>query len=113
MGDKTFKDIIEETIKLVKNFEKREQKKWTPEIMVVELTKQLGELSKQIMMLEKNYIPQRDNYPEYAFSKEKLGDELSDILYMIVRIAHYYQINLEEVHLKELRIANEWFGKNL
>ena len=31
-------------------------------------------------MLEKNYIPQRKNYPEYAYSKEKLADELSDAI---------------------------------
>jgi len=105
-------ELIKYTNEIIKEFEKREQKKWTPEIMITELTKQMGEVSKQIMMLEKNYIPQRKNYPEYAYSKEKLADELSDILFMIIRISNYYKIDLEKSHLNELKIAKEWFESN-
>ncbi len=106
------KKIVRKTEKVINEFEKREQKKWTPEIMMTELTKQLGEVSKQIMMLGKNYISQRDNYLEYASSKEKLADELSDVLFMLIRLSKYYQIDLEKSHLKELKLAEKWFEKN-
>ena len=106
---KTFKKIIEETREITKEFEKREKRKWIPETMVTELAKQLGEVSKQIMMLEGNYLPRRDTDPRYAHSKEQLADELSDIFANILRIADHYQIDLEEAHLKELESGKKWF----
>lgn len=107
-----FNELIKHTEKIILEFERREQKKWTPEIMLVELSKQMGEVSKQIMMLEKNYVPQRGNYREYESSKEKLGDELSDILFMLIRISKFYKINLEKAHLDELKKAQGWFEDN-
>ena len=112
MRNKSFKEIEKETMGVIDEFKRREKKEWTPEAMVVELAKQLGEVSKQIMMLEGNYIPERDNFPKYSFSKAKLGDELSDILFMIMRISNHYGISLEDAHLKELKLAEEWFRKN-
>ncbi len=106
------KELIQDTERIIKEFGKREQRKWAPEIMVTELAKQLGETSKQIMMLEKNYLPQRENNKNYAYSKEILADELSDILFMIIRIANYYKINLEEAHINALNKAKEWFHNN-
>ena len=41
-----------------------------------------------------------------------LADELSDILFMIIRISNYYKIDLEKSHLNELKIAKEWFESN-
>jgi NTP pyrophosphatase (non-canonical NTP hydrolase) len=106
------KTIIKESKEIIQEFEKREKKKWTPEIIVTELTKQLGEISKQIMMLEGNYVPQRDNYPKYNSSKEKLADELSDALLMIIRLAEHYDIDLEKAHFDELNKAKKWFEQN-
>lgn len=106
------REIIEKTREIIKGFEKREPKKWTPEIMITELSKQVGGLSKQIMMLEQNYVKQRNNNPEYSYSKEQLADELSDILLMIIRLADYYNIDLEKSHLHELDLANKWFEEN-
>jgi NTP pyrophosphatase (non-canonical NTP hydrolase) len=106
------KEVIEKTRKVIKDFEKREPKKWTPEIMITELVKQVGGLSKQIMMLEQNYVIQRNDHPQYSYSKEQLADELSDILFMIIRIADFYKIDLEKSHLHELDLANKWFEEN-
>ena len=107
-----FNKLIDKTREVIKGFENIEPKKWTPEIMLTDLAKQLGEVSKQIMMLEKNYIPQREKNPKYAYSKEELADELSDILFMIIRISDYYGIDLEKAHIRELEKAKEWFNKN-
>ena len=105
-------ELINQTKEMIREFEKREQRKWTPEIIITELSKQLGEVSKQIMMLEKNYILERANYPEYSYSREKLGGELSDILFTLIRLADYYKIDLEKVHLNELKQAKKWFKEN-
>ena len=110
--DMSFKQLSMETREVTKEFAKLEKKKWTPETMATELSKQLGEVSKQIMMLEGNYIPKRDRLPEYAHSKEQLADELSDVLFIILRIADHYKIDLEEAHLKELELAKKWFKEN-
>jgi NTP pyrophosphatase (non-canonical NTP hydrolase) len=67
--------------------------------------KQVGELSKLVMVTEGYYMAGRDNLPEYQSSKEKIGDELSDIFFMTIRLADHYGIDLEEVHLRELDIA--------
>ena len=57
------------------------------------------------MMFEGYYLVGRDEVPEYRTSKEKIADELSDIFFMVIRIADYYGISLEEEHLKQLDIA--------
>ena len=95
MISKTFQETIKETKKIIEEFKKRERKTWTPEIILAELVKQVGEASKQIMMLEKNYLPQREGCIEYQYSKEKLADEISDILFILIRLA-YYEISLEK-----------------
>lgn len=112
MEDKTFKEIIKEIREINKEFAKREKKEWTPEIMTTELAKQLGEVSKQIMMLEGNYLPQRNTDQRYTHSKEQLADELSDIFSNILRITDYYKIDLEISHLKELELAKKWFKEH-
>lgn len=72
---------------------------------VIELSKQVGELAKNVMMFEGYYLAGRDNSPKYKTSKGEIANELSDIFFMVVRIADHYQINLEKAHIKELEIA--------
>jgi len=101
----TFKEIVEESLKVLNEFKKVEKRKWGAEGAVIELSKQVGELSKNIMMFEGYYMAGRDNVPEYQTSKEKIADELADILLMIIRLADHYEIDLEKEHLKQLDIA--------
>lgn len=68
--------------------------------------KQVGQLSQNVMVFEKYYLAKRDDNPNYnKASKNEIGNELSDILFMIVRIAKHYDIDLESAHLKELELA--------
>ena len=110
MEEKTFDEVINETRKITEEFEKSEKKKWNPETMTTELAKQLGEVAKQIMMLEGNYIPERDDDPRYEYSKEMLADELSDIFSNILRIADHYEMDFQESHLKELNKGKKRFN---
>jgi NTP pyrophosphatase (non-canonical NTP hydrolase) len=105
MSNKTFQEIIDRSLEVINEFKKVEKKPWGAEGAIIELMKQVGELSKLVMVTEGYYMAGRDNSPEYQSSKEKIGDELSDILLMTIRLADHYGINLEETHLKELDIA--------
>ncbi|MFZ5390882.1 MAG: hypothetical protein ACOZAJ_01225 [Patescibacteria group bacterium] len=108
MTNLTFKELIQKTNQIIDAFKKVEQKEWGIEGNMIELMKQVGELSKNVMMLEKYYLAHRDNDPKYnTASKEAIANELSDILFMIIRIANHYSIDLETAHLKELALAME------
>ena len=108
MSDITFKEMINKTNDLIKEFEKVEQRKWGIEGNMIELSKQIGELAQNVMMIEKYYFSQRDGDPEYnKASKEEIADELSDILFLIIRIARHYKIDLEKYHLRALKEAHE------
>lgn len=111
MEEQTFQQIIQQSRELIKRFKEQEEKNWNAETIITELTKQLGEVSKQVMMLEGNYIPQRKKDSKYACSKEILEDELSDVLFNLIRLADYYEIDLERAHLNQLKIAKEWLEK--
>ncbi|MFA6099058.1 MAG: MazG-like family protein [Patescibacteria group bacterium] len=98
----TFQEVIEKTVTVIKAFEKVEQKPWGIEGSMIELSKQVGDLAKQVMAYEKFYLAGRESQPEYQASKEKIADELADILFMVIRIAEHYKIDLEKEHLKAL-----------
>lgn len=102
----TFQDVVNKTLKVVKKFEEVEQRKWGIEGNMIELSKQVGELAKNVMMLEKYYLAKRRQESKYKdASKKEIANELSDILFIIIRIADLYEIDLEKSHLKEMELA--------
>lgn len=107
----TFQEIIDITKKVIGEFNKVEQKPWTLEATMIELSKQVGDLAKHIMVFEKYYLKKREEEPNYKTKKEDIGDELADIIYCLIRIAEHYGINLEEACLKARRNELEYFGK--
>ena len=100
-----FQEVVDKSLEVIKEFQKVEKKPWGVEGAVIELSKQVGELSKHIMMTEGYYMAGRDSLKEYETSKSHIGDELSDILFMTIRIADHYGIDLEKEHLNQLDIA--------
>jgi NTP pyrophosphatase (non-canonical NTP hydrolase) len=98
---KTFREVVEKTCELVKEFEKYEQKKWGVEGAMIELMKQVGDLSRAVMMKEKYYIPGVAMNPKYKSIDENISDELYDIFTMTVRIANHYGVDLERECEKE------------
>lgn len=101
----TFQEVVDKSLEVIKEFEEVEKKKWGVEGAMIELSKQVGELAKNIMMIEGYYMAGRDSLPEYQTSKDRIADELSDVLFMTIRIADYYKIDLEKEHLNQLEIA--------
>jgi len=108
----TFQELIEITRKVIKEFDKAEQRPWGIEAIIIELVKQIGDLTKHIMMFEKYYLKRRENEPYYKTTKEDIADELADILYCLIRVAEHYGIDLEEAHLKTRRSELKSLGKN-
>jgi NTP pyrophosphatase (non-canonical NTP hydrolase) len=101
----TFQEIVEKSLEVNRAFVEVEKRDWGVEGSMMELSKQVGDLAKRVMSYEGYYMAGRDSAPEYQTSKEKIADELSDILFVIIRLADIYGIDLEEEHLKQLEIA--------
>lgn len=102
---KTFQEVADRTLEVVRAFQEVEKRPWSIEGSMIELMKQVGELAKNVMVMEGYYMAARDTDSRYQSSKEKIADELSDIFFMTVRIADHYGIDLEKEHLKEMDIA--------
>ncbi len=96
----TFREAIELFLKNKRRFEKIEQRPWGAEGAMIELMKQVGELAKHIMVIEKYYFAAREKMPGYETTKEIIGDELADVFSMIIQIADHYGIDLVEAHVK-------------
>jgi NTP pyrophosphatase (non-canonical NTP hydrolase) len=112
MGKKyTFEELIEITRGVFREFEKVEQRHWGVEATMIELMKQVGDLAKRVMVVEKYYIQKRDSDPNYKADKEAVADELADIIYCLVRIAELYKIDLEDAQLKARRSEMKSLGK--
>jgi len=105
MKRRSFQQIIKTTQKVIKEWEKVEQRPWGAEGSLIELSKQVGDLAKKVMVVEKYYFKKRETDPRYKTTKEEIGDELSDILFCLIRIAEHYKIDLEKEHLKALEEA--------
>ena len=98
--DITFKEAIALFQSIYPRFEKIQGRPWGVEGAMIELSKQVGELAKHVMVAEKYYNPDRENRPEYATSIDDIGDELGDVIAQLIRIADYYGIDLVDAYVK-------------
>ncbi len=100
----TFQEAIGLYREVYKRFEKVEFKQWGINGAMIELSKQVGDLSKWVMIKEQFYAMD-GKMP--ADIDEHIGDELADIFGQLVRIADYYHIDLEEAHIRARAGENE------
>lgn len=92
----TFQEMTSMYMDVVKRFNKIELQEWKAEGAMIELMKQVGELSKQVMIKEKYYALTG----EVTGVDEQLGNEMADVIAQVIRLADYYQIDLEEAFVK-------------
>ncbi|NKB67871.1 MAG: hypothetical protein GKR89_12490 [Candidatus Latescibacteria bacterium] len=104
----TFAHAIDLYRSIYKRFSAIEQRPWGAEGAVIELTKQVGELARHIMVAEGYYYKNR---PGYSAEKEGIGDELADILAQLIRLADHYEIDLVEAHIKARQAEDESLQK--
>lgn len=110
-SDYTFQELLTITREVITAFEAVEQRPWTIEATMIELMKQVGDLSKHIMMAERYYLPDRAHAPNYKTGQADIADELADIFYCVIRVAEHYEIDLEQAHLQARRKELEYLGK--
>lgn len=104
MNNQSFEDAIEQTKQTIARFEKIEGRPWGVEGALIELAKQVGQLSALVMNREGYYYAGREQADaKYLSTNDKIGDELADILLAVVRIATYYDIDLAKVNAQTRR----------
>ena len=92
---KTFEEMQEMYREVVRRFNKIELREWNAQGAMIELSKQVGELAKQVMIKEK-YYALTDEVPDVD---ERLGNEMADVIAQVMRLADYYQVELERAFL--------------
>ena len=99
---RTFAEMEEMYDNIVKRFNKIELNDWKAEGVMIELSKQVGELAKQVMIKEKYYA-----WTEEVEDIDKcIGNEMADVIAQIMRLASYYNIDLENAFI-EARIDED------
>ena len=92
----TFKEMQDMYKEVVNRFNKIELQDWKAEGAMIELSKQVGELAKQVMIKEKYYALTGD----VDDVDERLGNEMADVIAQVMRLADYYNIDLEKAFVE-------------
>ena len=72
---------------------------WSPLSMLAAIMEELGEIAREINNLEGEKPKKINN----ARPKDKLGEELADLLFSIICIANYYKMDLSDLFEKTLK----------
>lgn len=92
----TFMEMQEMYSGIVKRFSKIELQAWKAEGAMIELSKQVGELAKQVKIKEKYYALTG----EVTDVDERLGNEMADVIAQVMRLAAHYNIDLEKAFIE-------------
>lgn len=93
---KTFAEMENMYRDIAGRFSKIELQEWKAEGAMIELSKQVGELAKQVMIKEKYYALEG----EVPDVDERLGNEMADVIAQVMRLADYYKIDLEKAFIE-------------
>lgn len=109
MSKQSNEDTIAQIQKYIKRFEKIQGKQWGVEGAVIELAKQVGQLSALVMNREGYYFKDREKFDtKYISTNDKIGDELADIMFAVVRIADHYNIDLVKTNKKTRELEDKF-----
>ncbi len=89
------KEIQRETEKIIKEFQKIEKRPWTPEVIMLDLMEEVGELANAILV--------KEEYKSVKREISGLRDSIADVLYALVRLANFYKINIKDEYMKMLK----------
>lgn len=92
----TFTEMQNMYENIVQRFSQIELQEWKAEGAMIELSKQVGELAKQVMIKEKYYALTG----EVADVDERLGNEMADVIAQVMRLAMHYNIDLEKAFVE-------------
>jgi NTP pyrophosphatase (non-canonical NTP hydrolase) len=103
-------DIFALNLARIKRFEKIEGRPWGVEGAVIELAKQVGDLSALVMTKEGYYFKEREEYRDkYSSNTDDIADELADIVFAVTRIAKHYNIDVMKATQKAAQEDEKWF----
>lgn len=102
--NRTFAEMEGMYREIVKRFNRIELQEWKAEGAMIELSKQVGELAKQVMIKEKYYALEGD-VPDVD---RRLGDEMADVIAQVMRLADYYKIDLEKAFIEARENENRY-----
>jgi len=88
------KKLQERTKPIEDMFRKLRERKWTPEVIMVDLMEEVGELANAVLVREKFKSEKR--------KKSDLRDCFGDVLMDLIFLANYYEIDIEEEYNKIL-----------
>ncbi len=89
------KEIQKETRNIIKKFQKIEKKPWTPEVIMLDLMEEVGELANAILV--------KEDYKSVKREISGLKDSMADILYALIRLANFYKIDIKDEYMKMLK----------
>ena len=98
-GKMTFQNAIDLYRSIYRRYDKIYERKWGVEGAMIELSKQVGDLAKRVLVTEKYYYPGIEDNPSFKGGKDAISVELADVLGQLIRVADYYGIDLEEAHI--------------
>jgi NTP pyrophosphatase (non-canonical NTP hydrolase) len=90
-----------EAVELLEQINKKLKIKHNPDGMFLNLVEEVGEVARELSKKQDNY---REN-----FDREKLADELSDIISRVFIIAEDNKINLDKAYERKLKKVKERF----
>ncbi len=99
-----FQNMQEMYMNIVHRFNKIEASEWKAHGTMIELTKQVGELAKQVMLKEKYYAFSDND----SVIDDRLGNEMADVIAQVIRLADYYEIDLEDAFIKARSDEDEY-----
>lgn len=109
----TFQKMQELSLEVHRQFEKIEMRSWGIEAAMIELSKQVGDLSKLVLSQENYYLASRQQSSKYQSSRERIGNELADILHWLIWIADYYGVSIPQMHMEARRDELGYIKENL
>lgn len=93
---KSFAEMQEMYREVVGRFNRIEGRSWEASGAMIELTKQTGELAKQVMLKEGFYAWSGDKEEV----DRQLANEMADVIAQVMRLADHYQIDLEQAFIE-------------
>ena len=94
----SFADLVLINRAVASAFDRLERRPWTVLTEVAELAKQVGDLARAVLSHEQWYLRERDATAQYAADRDRIGDELADVLYCLLRLADRYGVDLAAAH---------------
>ena len=96
-----FEELKVRSRTLAERFKKIEPRRWTIEGSTMELATEVGDLTE--LVLRKEYFKQ-NIYDDIEY---QIQDEIADILFVLFRIADYYNIDLDRAYEEMERLVSE------